>query len=257
MDGYDDTTYGRAFADVYDDWYATISDIPTTVTELIDLAGDGPILELGVGTGRLAIPLAERAPGRPIVGIDSSDDMLDRLRTRRPANLEVLRGDMVDDLPAGPFSLVFVAYNTIFNLTTPERQLACFRAVAACLAPGGRFVVEAYVPDDPPRDGDHVEIRTLAADRVVLSVSRHDALRQRADGQFVELTEHGGVRLRPWSIRYASPSELDEMATTAGFAREHRWETFGREPWGPDAPRHVTVYRTVHSDDLGGGAGVA
>lgn len=245
VEGYDDTTYGRAFADVYDDWYAAISDIPTTVADLIDLAGDGPVLELGVGTGRLAIPLAEWAPGLRIVGIDSSDDMLDRLHTRqRSTNLEVLRGDMVDDLPPGPFSLAFVAYNTIFNLVTPERQLACFRAVADRLAPGGRFVVEAFVPDDPPRDGDHVEIRTLAADRVVLSVSRHDAAAQRADGQFVELTERDGIRLRPWSIRYASPAELDAMAATTGLVPEHRWEAFGRAPWTPDSPRHVTVYRS-------------
>jgi SAM-dependent methyltransferase len=244
VEGYDETTYGRAFADVYDDWYAAISDIPTTVADLTDLAGDGPVLELGVGTGRLAVPLAERAPHLRVVGIDTSDDMLDRLRARhQPPNLDVLRGDMVDDLPPGPFSLVFVAYNTIFNLTTADRQLACFRAVADRLAPGGRFVVEAFVPEDPPRDGDHVEIRAIAADRVVLSVSRHDALTQRADGQFVELTERDGIRLRPWSIRYARPAELDEMAARAGLVREHRWEGFGRDAWTPDSPRHVTVYR--------------
>lgn len=248
VEGYDDTTYGRAFADVYDDWYARISDIDTTIDDLLDLAAGGPVLELGVGTGRIAVPLAARAPDVRVVGIDTSDDMLDRLSARLRHDgldgaIEVRRGDMVDDLPPGPFSLVFVAYNTIFNLTTADRQRACFAAVAERLVPGGRFVVEAFVPDDPPRDGDRVEIRTLAADRVVLSVSRHDATAQRAEGQFVELTETGGVRLRPWSIRYASPSELDDMAAAAGFAVEHRWESFGRTEWAPDRPRHVTVYR--------------
>ena len=246
VDGYDDTTYGRAFADVYDEWYAGISDVGTTVTDLVRLAGDGPVLELGVGTGRLAIPLAERAPRLDVVGVDASDEMLDRLRARpHPETLVARRGDMVDDLPDGPFALVFVAYNTIFNLLTAERQRACFTAVAERLLPGGRFVVEAFVPDEPARDGDRVEVRTLAADRVVLSISRHDAPTQRADGQFVELTERDGVRLRPWSIRYASPAELDGMAREAGLAVEHRWEAFGGIPFRSSSPRHVTVYRST------------
>ncbi|MFP5488905.1 MAG: SAM-dependent methyltransferase, partial [Acidimicrobiia bacterium] len=123
------------------------------------------------------------------------------------------------------------------------RQQACFDAVASRLTPGGRFVVEAFVPDDPPRDGDAVDVRTLDADRVVLSISRHDAATQRADGQFVELSEAGGVRLRPWSIRYARPDELDDMAGRAGLAIEHRWEAFGRVPLRASSARHVTVYR--------------
>ena len=246
VDGYDETTYGRAFADVYDDWYAGISDIEATVTDLARLAGPGPVLELGVGTGRLAIPLAVHAPHLAVVGVDSSDEMLARLRARpHPETLSARLGDMVDELPDGPFALAFVAYNTIFNLLTAERQHACFAAVAQRLAPGGRIVVEAFVPDDPPRDGDHIEIRTLAAGRVVLSVSRHDAATQRADGQFVELTEHGGVRLRPWSIRYASPTQLDAMAARAGLEIEHRWESFGALPYRASSSRHVTVYRSA------------
>lgn len=244
VDGYDDTTYGRAFADVYDDWYAGVSDVDATVAELVELAGDGPVLELGIGTGRLAIPLAERGPHLTVVGIDASEEMLARLSARpHPSTLAAHVGDMVDDLPTGPFSLVFVAYNTIFNLLTAERQQACFHAVASRLAAGGRFVVEAFVPDDPPRDGDHVDVRTLSADRVVLSISRHDSAGQRADGQFVELTEAGGVRLRPWSIRYAPPDELDLMAGRAGLDVEHRWEAFGRVPFRASSARHVTVYR--------------
>jgi len=244
VDGYDDTTYGRAFADVYDDWYAGISDVGATVEDLVRLAGDGPVLELGVGTGRLAAPLAERAPHLTVVGVDSSVEMLDRLRARaHPANLVARHGDMVDDLPEGPFSLAFVAYNTVFNLLTAERQRACFAAVADRLVTGGRFVIEAFVPEHPPRDGDHIEVRTLAADRIVLSISRHDAPTQRADGHFVELTEAGGVRLRPWSIRYASPAELDEMAAGVGLELEHRWEAFGGLQFGSSSPRHVTVYR--------------
>jgi SAM-dependent methyltransferase len=244
VEGYDDTSYGRAFADVYDEWYAGISDVETTVAHLVELAGHGPVLELGVGTGRLAIPLAKQAPHVAVVGIDNSIDMLTRLREGDPpSNLHTLCGDMVEDLPDGPFSLVFVAYNTIFNLITAARQGACFRAVADRLAPGGRFVIEAFVPEEPPRDGDVIELRTMAADRVVLSVSRHMADEQRADGQFVEFTESGGVRLRPWSIRYARPAELDDLAEQAGLTLEHRWESFGRVPLADDSPRHVSMYR--------------
>lgn len=246
VDGYDERTYGDAFADVYDTWYADISDIDATVDELLALAGEGPVLELGVGTGRLAVPLAEagRAAGVRVVGVDTSPAMLARLGERDTARLvHAVEADMVTGLPAGPFQLAFVAYNTLFNLTGDGAQATCFRAVAARLAPQGRFVVEAFVPDDPPPSGDDIAVRTLAADRVVLSVTRHDPTRRTAAGQFVELTEAGGVRLRPWSIRYAAPAELDALAAGAGFTVEHRWEAFGRVPFSDASARHVTVYR--------------
>ncbi len=246
MEGYDETTYGDAFADVYDDWYRDISDIEATVADLLDLAVTGRVIELGVGTGRLALPLAEagRHRGVSVTGVDTSRAMLDQLTARdRDGLVEVIRADMVDGLPAGPFSMAFAAYNTIFNLTADGAQEACFRAVVQRLAPGGRFVIEAFVPDDPPRHGDHVSVRTLAADRVVLSVTVHDAGRRTADGQFVELSESGGVRLRPWSIRYHTPAGLDRMAIDAGFELEHRWESFGRVAFVPDSTRHVSVYR--------------
>ena len=137
--------------------------------------------------------------------------------------------------PPDRSTLAFVAYNTLFNLTGDGAQPACFRAVADRLLPGGRFVVEAFVPEDPPRSGDDVGVRTMTADRVVLSVARHDPERQAAAGQFVELTEAGGVRLRPWSIRYATPAQLDAIAGAAGFVLEHRWEAFGGAPFGDDS----------------------
>jgi SAM-dependent methyltransferase len=250
MKGYDDTTYGSAFADVYDDWYRGISDIETTVAELSRLVGDGRVLELGIGTGRLAIPLARRleahegADENRVVGIDSSDSMLAKLRHNDPHGaVTAVCGDMVTGLPDGPFTLAFVAYNTLFNLRTSELQAACFEAVAARLTPGGRFVIEAFVPDNPPRQGDDVSVHTLETDRVVLSISRHDAEHQLAEGQFVELTEAGGVRLRPWAIRYATPSELDDMAGNAGMMLEHRWESFGGARFDDDSARHASVYR--------------
>jgi SAM-dependent methyltransferase len=252
MDGYDERTYGDAFADVYDAWYHGISDVDATVHDLLELAAGGPVLELGVGTGRLAVPLAEagRATGVRVVGVDASAAMLDRLAGRDTARLvHTVLGDMVADLPPGPFTLAFVAYNTLFNLTADGAQQACFEAVAERLAVGGRFVIECFVPQDPPRQGDDIGVRSMTADQVVLSVARHDPERQCAAGQFVELTEAGGVRLRPWSIRYATPDQLDAIAAVAGFAVEHRWEAFGRLPFDDGSPRHVTVYRLAGTGD--------
>jgi SAM-dependent methyltransferase len=246
MQGYGDNTYGDAFADVYDEWYEGISDVELTVVELLELADGGPVLELGVGTGRLAVPLAEAglAGNVTVAGIDVSEAMLARLAWRDPGHLvEAIRGDMSADLPEGPFSLVFAAYNTLFNLTGEGAQARCFAAVAERLRPGGRFVIEAFVPDDPPRRGDDVAVRSIAADRVVLSVSVNDPDRQSASGQFVELSESGGVRLRPWSIRYSTIEQLDAFAAAAGLTLEHRWESFDRTPFDDDSSRHVSVYR--------------
>lgn len=239
VEGYTSSTYGDAFADVYDDWYRDVSDIGATVSTVAALAGGGRVLELGVGTGRLAIPLA--AHGCPVTGIDSSASMLARLASNDPeATVTAVHGDMVDDLPDGPFAVVLIAYNTLFNLLSAERQQACLARVAEVLHPEGCLVVEAIVPQ--PHQGSQVSVRTLAADRVVLSVSVHDAAGQRAEGQFVELTEAGGVRLRPWSIRYSAPDELDTMAARVGLALRERWGGFDRSTFGDDSELHVSVY---------------
>jgi SAM-dependent methyltransferase len=159
--GYDESTYGNSFADVYDEWYRNVSRIDATVDRLRALGGDGPFLELGVGTGRLALPLA--ATGASVTGIDTSDAMLDKLAEKDPGGtVKVVRGDMVDDLPTGPFAAVFVAYNTLFNLADPERQAALFHAVSARLEVGGHFVVEAFVPDPQRPAGSTVTVRTMA-----------------------------------------------------------------------------------------------
>ncbi|MCU1386957.1 MAG: putative methyltransferase [Ilumatobacteraceae bacterium] len=251
MQGYDSASYGDAFAEVYDEWYGDVSDVPSTVAALTRLAAacaDAPIVELGVGTGRLAIPLAEAVRPQPVIGIDSSRAMLDRLRINQlptggaGGTVDARLGDMVDDIPLGPLSVVFVAFNTFFNLGTRERQQACFDMVASRLASGGCFVIEAAVPDETATTGSHVEVRTIAADRVVLSIARYDAGSALAEGQFVEFTEAGGIRLRPWSVRYAAPDELDQMAAAAGLVLRDRWEEFGGHPYTVDSLRHVSVY---------------
>jgi len=243
MDGYTAASYGDAFADVYDDWYAGVSDVAATVDLVAELAGaGGRVLELGVGTGRLAVPLAER--GLVVTGVDASRAMLEHLRVRdRQGRVAVVDGDMVDDQPPGPFDVVLVAYNTLFNLPSRDRQAACFAAVAARLAAGGHFVVEAFVPEDPPRRGTSVDVRSMTASEVVLSVSVHDPDEQRAAGQFVHLADGRPVQLRPWSIRYATPTELDAMAGDAGLRLAERWEDVTRAPFDADSARHLSVYR--------------
>lgn len=247
MDGYEAASYGEAFADVYDDWYRADEDaavVDPVVAALSGLAGPGGrVLELGVGTGRIAIPLARR--GHEVHGLDASAAMLRRLRDRPGGEAVVSHlGDMSGDLPPGEFDLVFVAINTLFNLPSAERQRRCFAAVAERLAPGGSFVVEAFVPDADraaERTSD-LSIRSLTADRLVLAAWVHDPAEQRADGQLVELRDGEPVRLRPISIRYAPPDELDLMAEAAGLVLRERWSDFHGRPFEPTSRRHVSVY---------------
>ena len=247
MDGYTGATYGDAFADVYDDWYQDISDVDATVALLADIATEFsplPVLELGAGTGRLAVPLA--AKGLTVVALDSSAAMLAKLAGKDPeASVTTLIGDMVDDQPVGPFSLVFVAFNTFFGLLTEARQQSCFTAVAERLVPGGAFVIEAFVPE--PQAGPPVVVRSMTADSVVLSITTHDEAGQIAQGHYISLSEAGGVRMRPWAIRYATTDQLDAMARASGFRLDDRWEDAQRAPFTAESARHVSVYRTIHS----------
>jgi SAM-dependent methyltransferase len=244
--GYEPSSYGDGIADVYDDWYSEL-EIDGPVAALAALAGAGPVLELGIGTGRLALPLA--AGGLAVSGVDASSAMIARLRAKPGGErLEVVAGDMAGTEPSGPFTLVFAAVNTFFGLTSEADQQRCFHAVAARLVPGGHFVIEAFVPD-PRQAGDDVQVRTLRVDRVVLNVTRTDVDAQTAIGQFVELVDGQPVRLRPWAIRWSTPAELDRMAEHAGLVLEHRWEGWRAEPFGPDSPRHVSVWR--QSTDVG------
>jgi SAM-dependent methyltransferase len=247
--GYDHRSYGDGFADVYDDWYADVTDVDATVARMLELAGDGGrVLELGVGTGRLAVPMA--SAGLRVVGIDASAAMLAKLRERDPqGQVEAVLGDMTDRLPDGPFDAVLIAYNTIFNLLGEHEQPRLFRRVAERLAPTGVFVVEAFVPDVHAGDGSsEVSVRSMAVDQVVLSVSVNRPDEQLFEGQFVQFSERGGVRLRPWSIRWATPEQLDEMATAAGLRLLERVGDMAGTPFTDDSLQHVSMYRRT---DLG------
>ena len=245
MRGYDERSYGEGMADVYDDWYGGLTPVADTVERMLAVAGpNARVLELGVGTGRLAIPMA--SAGLRVVGVDSSEAMLANLAERDPdATVEVVLGDMVDDLPDGPFDAALVAYNTIFNLLAESEQRRCFAAVADRLAPGGSFVVEAFVPDVDRHAAtpSSVSVRSMAVDRVVLSVTVNDPDQQRAEGQFVELTETGGVRLRPWAVRWCTPEQLDAMAASAGLEFVDRYADMSGNAFDTDSTSHVSIYR--------------
>lgn len=243
MQRYETETYGEHVADVYDDWYPTLDPNPEAeVALLAELTGGGRALELGIGTGRVAVPLAAR--GVEVHGIDASPAMVARLREKPGGDaIPVTIGDMAEVAVEGTFSLVFVVFNTFFMLTTQAEQLRCMRNVAARLAPGGAFLIRAFVPD-PSRfvnDGN-LSIREVGVDSVRLDVSRYDAAEQRVDTTHVHITEQG-IRLVHLELRFASPPELDVMAELAGLRLESRWESFDKAPFTPDSPAHVSVYR--------------
>lgn len=237
-EGYDAATYGDHIADIYDLMYGAD---PAVVASLSDLAGAGPVLELAIGTGRLALPLA--ATGLEVHGIDASPAMVERLRAKPGgAAIPVTIGDLGDVELDGDFALVFVAFNTFFVLPTPADQLQCFRNVARRLAPDGRFVIEAFVPD-PARfvRPQHVELSYLGVEGVRVSVSRHDPATHRVESLVMWVSE-GRVRTRPVRIRYSYPAELDSMAAEAGLRLAHRWGGWAREPFTADSGAHVSVY---------------
>jgi SAM-dependent methyltransferase len=238
---FDPSAYGEAIADVYDDWYGDVSDVDGTVAAVVELAAGGPVLELGVGTGRLALPLA--AAGVEVHGIDASPAMVERLRAKPGGTeLPVVVGDFAQELPEVPggFAVVLVAFNTFLNLVAPGAQERCLELVASVLRPGGAFVVEAFVPGDE-HVASGVDVRSVGTDEVVLSVFRHEG--STVLGSLVSLSPAGGVRLRPWSIRPRHPEELDRLAEAAGLTLERRHAGWRGEPFTDIADRHVTVYR--------------
>jgi SAM-dependent methyltransferase len=240
MKGYEAETYGDRIADVYDGLYSGL-DTDGAAETLAQLAGSGPVLELGIGTGRLALPLAET--GLEVHGMDASEAMVQKLREKPGGDrIAVTMGDFADVDVDGQFSLIFISFNTLFGLLTQEDQLRCFGNAAAHLADGGVFVVEAFVPDLARFDrGQRVNVNFVEADRVVIDASRHDPVEQRVDSSHIVITE-SGTRLYPVSIRYAFPAELDLMARLAGLELSDRWGGWRRQPFDAGSPRHVSVY---------------
>jgi SAM-dependent methyltransferase len=239
-------TYGERVAGFYDTWVAPTVAASTepAVALLAELAAGGAALELGVGTGRIALPLAAR--GVAVQGIDASPAMLERLRDKPGgADLPVTVGDFAEVGVDGRFALIYVVFNTFFALLSQADQVRCFRNVAAHLGQGGRFVIEAFVPDPTLFDrGQRVSTTRVELERVQIDVTQHDPLRQQVTTQHVLIGKEGIVLL-PVQLRYAWPSELDLMATLAGLQLEARLGGWSGEPFVASSPSHVSVYRSA------------
>ena len=234
MAGWDPSAYGEAIADVYDDWYADATDVEGTVTTIAGLGAS--VLELGIGTGRLAIPLVEA--GLRVAGIDASPAMVARLHARRP-EVPVAIGDFADTRVEGAFDVVLCAFNSLLNLLTLDDQERCLRNAAAHLAPGGVVVIETFVPgDDLPPQG--LDVRKVEPDEVQWSV--FTVVDRVVSGSIVTIREDGPPRLRPWRIRLTTPEELDEVAERAGLERVSRHAGWRGEPFTAQSDRQVTVY---------------
>jgi SAM-dependent methyltransferase len=256
VDGYRPSTYGDRFADVYDDWYQDVSDVGATVDRVVALAaaGGGRVLELGAGSGRLAIPLAGN--GLDVWALDASAAMLDRLRAKPGAGpVRTVVDDMAELAApelreAAPFDVVLCAFNTLFNLPDAGAQGQCLTRATELLAPTGHLVVEAFVPptaDESDAPVSAVEARHIGLDEVVLTVSRVEPATRTVVGQHVQITE-AGIRLRPWMLHYATPEDLDALAAAAGLRLASRHSGWQGEPFTSTSASHVSRYRPRADD---------
>lgn len=240
---YDPAEYGNLWASAYDDEHDWI-DPSLAVDFLSRLAQGRRVLELGIGTGRLALPLAQK--GVRVVGLDSSEAMVERMRSKPGGKeIEVILGDMASSDLAGPYGLIFVAFNTIFGLLDQQRQLDCFANVRRALAPGGHFVLECFVPDLQRFQSGNQTVRMLptsTAERLRLNASLHHPDHQRIDTHVIVI-EDGHVDVLPVFLRYIWPSELDLMAQITGFELAARYGGWSEEPFTAGSTSHVSVYQ--------------
>jgi SAM-dependent methyltransferase len=215
--------------------------VDATVETLARLAGGGAALELAIGTGRIAVPLAAR--GVPVHGIDLSEAMVRRLRGKPGGErIPVVIGDIATTRVEGTFALAYLVFNTINNLTTQDGQVACFRNAAAHLEPGGRFVVEVGVPDLQrlPR-GERFRPFAVGPDH--LGIDEYDVVDQGLVSHHYVRAGSGGLELRSIPFRYVWPSELDLMARLAGMELRERWSGWRREPFTAESRSHVSVWQ--------------
>ena len=239
------SAYGDAFADVYDEWYSTLTDddfVAALARRLPDTSSR--ILELGVGTGRLIRKLMkQRAPIQDsFVGTDASERMLEIARLTDVGNIAELQlSDFSNTMPAGPFDAVFVGYNTLFNLPDEEAIARCLSLVAQSLATNGFFMCDLVIPR-----GDDIEEfseeRTMANGDLVTSVSRHDPSRRHISGAFIHSSPLGETITRPWNVHYVTPHQLDQLAEQAGLRLIERTADGNGALFTNDSPRHISTY---------------
>jgi SAM-dependent methyltransferase len=237
-----DGSFGEEIAAAYDGSGGAEFDpavIAATVDFLAALAGTGRALELGIGTGRIALPLAAR--GVPITGIDLSNAMVKGLRAKQGGlALDVTIGDFSTTQVAGSFSLAYLVFNTIENLTTQAAQVACFANVARHLEPGGRFVIECAIPDlRRLPQGENAVVFDLSDDH--WGIDEYDVANQ---GLISHHFNRAGERIEysAGPFRYVWPSELDLMAQMAGMRLTERWSDWHREPFTSESRKHVSVW---------------
>jgi SAM-dependent methyltransferase len=212
------------------------------VSFLEQLARGGQALELAIGAGRIALPLANQ--GIRVDGIDFSSAMVAKLRDQPGGDqITVTIGDFADVGVSGEYRLIYLVWNTLFNLLTQDEQVRCFENVAAHLTDEGSFVVEGFVPDflHKLRNDQYVDAESIQVDEVRLDVLRHDASTQMIEESHVSLSA-AGVRLNPIVQRYAWPSELDLMARIAGLRLKERWGGWNREPFTSKSENCVSVF---------------
>ena len=234
--------FGESVAARFDERYAQQAD-PAVVAPIVDLleelAAGGAALELGIGTGRIALPLAAR--GVPVHGIDLSEAMLARLRAKPGAErIGVTVGDFATATVEGTFTVSYVVANTIMNLTTQDEQVACFENVSAHLEPGGCFVIEVLVPRLrrlPPGE----RFQPFAVSPTHLGFDEYDVARQGLISHHYWI-EDGGIEILSPPFRYVWPSELDLMARLAGMSLRERWAGWAREPFTSESEKHVSVW---------------
>ena len=234
--------FGERVAERYDESTADLSDaaaVDPVVDFLVDLCSEGTALELGIGTGRIALPLAQR--GIRVHGIDLSQAMVAKLRAKPGAsNIGVTVGDFATTTVEKRFSVAYLVFNTIMNLTTQDEQVACFQNVASHLQPGGRFVIEVMVPDLqrlPP--GETVRPFTVSATR--LGFDEYDVAAQGLISHHYWAVD-GKLEGDSIPFRYVWPAELDLMARLAGMSLRERWSGWKREPFTSDSTTHVSVW---------------
>ncbi len=248
MDLDQSSIHADLWADIYDEVHLELSDpahVDPVVDVLAELAGAGSALELGIGTGRIALPLAKR--GIEVHGIDFSEAMIDKLRQKPGGKgIPVILGDFSNLEVEGSYSLIFAVFNTFFVLLTEESQARCFWNVARHLSRGGVFLIEAFVPH-PTRFSrrKNVSAKLAETNRYLLSTERHDPERQIIDSR---LFVPGEVEKRsmPIKIRYAWPAELDRMAKLAGMQLRHRWSNWAGSPFTPSSTYHISSYELRH-----------
>ncbi len=213
--------------------------IDPVVDFLVDLAGDGPALELGIGTGRIALPLSKR--GVRVHGIDLSAAMVERLRAKPGADeIGVTLGDFATTRVDGSFSVAYLVFNTIMNLTTQDEQVACFQNVGAHLGPGGCFVIEVGVPTLRRLPPDEI-FHAFRVTPTRLGFDEFDVANQGLVSHHYRV-EDGKLELHSVPFRYVWPAELDLMARLAGMTLRERWSDWTRAPFTSESEKHVSVW---------------